>query len=247
MFEDFLCVIPARAGSKGISNKNKQHLSGVPLTIYSIRSAIEAGIPHDHVVVSTNDEEVKSYAQAWGVHIRARPEELCGDLCSTENAMVDAVENHPDVSMIRHILLLQPTSPIRFKDRIRDCLLKYINSDYDSLITVTKFANMFWRKSEGKWDTTYQPHRRKMKQEHKEDDFLYFDNGNIYITNVEVLRKTHCRVGSKPCVFPISYVEGLQIDSFLELSVADDIISGAGGSFLRQTEEDLARDRSSIS
>lgn len=242
MFEDILCVIPARAGSKGITNKNKRTISGVPLTIYSIRAAIEAGVPHDHVVISTNDDEVANYGKAWGIHVRKRPEELCGDSSSTEDALIDALESHPDKQYIKHVLLLQPTSPVRFKDRIRECILRYLGGDYDSLLTVTKFTNMFWRKVDGKWSPTYSPENRKMKQDHQSDEFLYFDNGNIYITSAEVLRKTHCRIGSNPCVFPISYIEGAQIDSFLDLATVDKIFSGVSGGLLRQTEEDLAHD-----
>lgn len=242
MFEDMLCVIPARAGSKGIRNKNKKPVSGVPLVIYSIRSAIEAGIPHDHVVLSTNDDDIANYGKAWAISVRKRPEELCGDSSSTEAALLDALESHPNKSLIKHVLLLQPTSPIRFKDRIRECILKYLSDDYDSLLTVTKFPNMFWWKNDNTWTPTYHPDKRKMKQEHSQDEFHYFDNGNIYITNAEVLRKTHCRIGQKPCVFPISYIEGMQIDHLQELNVVDKILSGKAGGLLRQTEEDLTND-----
>ena len=245
MFEDVLCVIPARAGSKGVPNKNKRHLSGVPLTIYSIRAAVEAGIAHDHIVVSTNNGEIADYAKAWGVHIRERPEELCSDTASTESALLDALESHPDRFFIKHVLLLQPTSPIRFKDRIKQCLSEYLTGDFDSLVTVSKFPNLFWRKSPKpvgaglSWVSTYNPKNRRRKQDFKEKEFLYFDNGNIYITQVEVLQSRECRIGDKVCVFPISHVEGLQIDSPLDLAVLDGIMTGSHGGFLRQTEEDL--------
>ncbi len=243
MFEDVLCVIPARAGSKGIPNKNKKPLSGVPTVIYSIRSAVEAGIPHDHIVVSTNDKEIVGHATAWGVHVRNRPEELCGDTATTESALLDAVDNHPDSFFIKHILLLQPTSPIRFKDRIKQCLLKYLTGDYDSLLTVTKMPNLFWIHSEDGWKPTYSPANRPRKQDFKEDDFFYFDNGNIYITQIEVLRKFESRLGKKVCVYPISEIEGMQMDSMLDLAVIDKIMTGSSGGFLRQTEEDLIHER----
>jgi N-acylneuraminate cytidylyltransferase len=240
MFEDVLCVIPARAGSKGIRNKNKRPVSGVPLAIYSIRSAIEAGIPHDHVVISTNDDEIAGYGKAWGIHVRMRPEDLCGDTASTEDAMLDALVSHPDQHRIKHILLLQPTSPVRLRDRIRECLLKYMQDDYDSLVTVTKFPNMFWHKPEGNsWVPTYNITSRKMKQEFRIQDFIYFENGNIYITNVDVLQNTHCRIGNNPCILPISYLEGIQIDNHTELSSVDRILNAG---LLRQTEEDLNHD-----
>jgi N-acylneuraminate cytidylyltransferase len=252
MFEDVLCVIPARAGSKGIPDKNKQTLSGVPLTIYSIRSAVEAGVSHDHIVVSTNDRDIMQYARAWGVHVRERPEELCVDKASTESALLDALENHPDTHFLQHVLLLQPTSPIRFKDRIKECLLAYLTGDYDSLLTVTKFPNLFWKQTLGSndqltWVSTYDTRNRPRKQDFGEEEFLYFDNGNIYITQAEALRKRKSRVGDKVCVYPISYIEGLQIDNPLELAVADGIMTSSSEGFLRQTEEDLIHGKGTIS
>jgi len=245
MFEDVLCVIPARAESKGVPDKNKQIVSGVPLTIYSIRSAVEAGIPHDHIVVSTNDKEIEDYAEAWGVCIRSRPEELCTDSASTESALLDALDSHSDNFFLKHVLLLQPTSPIRFKDRIKQCLIRYFSGNYDSLVTVTEFPNLFWKKSPNtvdngmSWVSTYNPRERLRRQEFKEDGFWYFDNGNIYITQVEILRERKCRIGDRVCVLPISQVEGLQIDTPLELAIVDSIMTGSGGDFLRQTEEEL--------
>lgn len=241
MFEDVLCVIPARAGSKGITNKNKRLVSGIPLVIYSIRSALESGISHDHVVVSTDDPEIAGHGKAWGVHVRERPEALSGDLSQTEEALLDALEWHPDKSFINNVLLLQPTSPIRFKDRVKECLLKYFSADYDSLVSVTKMPNMFWHKNDKQWTSTYDPAKRKMKQELNSGDYMYYDNGNICITSVEVLKTTKCRIGSKPCIFPTSYLEGMQIDNFLELSSVDKVLKSG---ILRFSEEDLSSDTS---
>ena len=142
MYENVLCVIPARAGSKGIPNKNMQKLNGVPLVVFTIRQAIAAGLPIKNITVSSDCEEILSLAESWGVSPRRRPQEISGDKNSTEDALLHALETcGKDVDTV---LLLQPTSPIRFRGRIKKCLEEYASGDYDSLLTTTKLYDFFW-------------------------------------------------------------------------------------------------------
>lgn len=52
-----LAVIPARAGSKGIPNKNIRIVGGHPLIYYAIRNAIQSEMITD-VIVSTDSSEI---------------------------------------------------------------------------------------------------------------------------------------------------------------------------------------------
>ena len=47
-----LAVIPARAGSKGIPNKNIRIIGGHPLIYYAIRNALDSELVSD-VIIST--------------------------------------------------------------------------------------------------------------------------------------------------------------------------------------------------
>ena len=58
-----LALIPARGGSKGIPRKNIKELCGKPLIAWSIEVALNADFV-DHVVVSTDDEEIADIS-AW--------------------------------------------------------------------------------------------------------------------------------------------------------------------------------------
>ena len=56
-----IAVIPARGGSKGIPRKNMRLMAGKPLISYSIENALASRFIDD-VVVSTDSEEILSYA-----------------------------------------------------------------------------------------------------------------------------------------------------------------------------------------
>ena len=77
-----VAVIPARAGSKGIPNKNIRIVGGHPLIYYAIKNAINSAHITD-VVVSTDSPEVRIIAQQMGVKCHWRNEELCGQLVGT--------------------------------------------------------------------------------------------------------------------------------------------------------------------
>lgn len=225
--DDVLCVIPARGGSKGIPGKNLRLVGGKPLVAHSIEHAIQSNIPRTNIVVSSDSDTILDIATQYKVVARRRPIEISGDNSPTEAALIDALDQMPNAS---HVLLLQPTSPIRFKETITKCLTAYDKGDHDSLLTVTKFYNFFWAENPLRtWTPTYFANKRPMRQDLRRQDFRYFDNGNIYITKIDLLIRTMSRIGVNPCVYPISELEGLQIDTPEDLKIIDAILSGKVG------------------
>lgn len=62
-----IAFIPARGGSQGIPRKNIKPLAGKPLLGWTIDAARVARAV-DHIVVSTDDEEIAGYARPlWRV------------------------------------------------------------------------------------------------------------------------------------------------------------------------------------
>ena len=60
-----LAVIPARAGSKGLSGKNIRPLAGLPLIAHSIRAAALTDAV-TRCVVSTDSEQIATVAREYG-------------------------------------------------------------------------------------------------------------------------------------------------------------------------------------
>jgi hypothetical protein len=133
-----IAVIPARAGSKRVPDKNIRPLSGQPLIVWSIKAALgEPAI--DQVIVSTDDVRAASMARELGVTVYDRPRELATDTSSTLDVLRQVGGRYaeergvvPDV-----VVLLQPTSPLREADLIRRGLeLMHADPAATSLLTV---------------------------------------------------------------------------------------------------------------
>jgi pseudaminic acid cytidylyltransferase len=86
-----IAVIPARGGSKRIPRKNIRAFAGRPLIAYSIAAALESRL-FDHVIVSTDDDEIAEIARRYGAQTPfKRPAELSDDNAATVPVMKHAV------------------------------------------------------------------------------------------------------------------------------------------------------------
>lgn len=105
-----LALITARGGSKGLHRKNVLDAGGKPLIAWSIEAALEAEVI-DRLVLSSDDDEIMKAAKKWGCEVPfRRPEELASDAATSMDVVLHALEK---LQGYEHIVLLQPTSPLR--------------------------------------------------------------------------------------------------------------------------------------
>lgn len=86
-----ISVIPARVGSKRIPRKNVREFAGKPMISYAIEAARESGL-FDHILVSTDDEEIAETACAFGAEAPfRRPAGLADDFTPTVPVIAHAI------------------------------------------------------------------------------------------------------------------------------------------------------------
>jgi CMP-N,N'-diacetyllegionaminic acid synthase len=134
-----LGVITARGGSKAIPRKNLKLLAGRPLIAYTIESA-QASRAFDRLVISTDDAEIAAYARERGCEVPfMRPPELGRDDTIHLRVMEHAVAWMRDHAgyMPDAVMILQPTSPLRRPEDIRDAIGLLAESGADSVVSVS--------------------------------------------------------------------------------------------------------------
>jgi len=86
-----LAIIPARGGSKRIPRKNIKPFCGRPMIAWSIGAARASGL-FDAILVSTDDDEIASTAEACGGEVPfRRPPELANDHAPTLPVIAHAI------------------------------------------------------------------------------------------------------------------------------------------------------------
>lgn len=86
-----IAIIPARGGSKRIPRKNVLEFAGQPMIAYAISAARSCGL-FQHVVVSTDDDQIAETALRYGAEVPfSRPSELADDHTPTVPVIAHAV------------------------------------------------------------------------------------------------------------------------------------------------------------
>jgi CMP-N-acetylneuraminic acid synthetase len=135
-----LAVCPARGGSKGIPLKNLQPFLGIPLVARV--GHLVAEIPEiDRAVVSTDSEKIASVARESGLESPFyRPEELAGDRISDLEVLSHALIEMERIDGVTYdiVVMLQPTSPLRRAEHVRDTIQMLADGNWDAVWTVSE-------------------------------------------------------------------------------------------------------------
>jgi pseudaminic acid cytidylyltransferase len=86
-----IAIIPARGGSKRIPRKNIKSFAGRPMIAHAIMAAKRSGL-FEHVVASTDDDEIAQIAREWGAETPfLRPPQLADDHTPTGPVIAHAI------------------------------------------------------------------------------------------------------------------------------------------------------------
>ncbi|MCA1529368.1 MULTISPECIES: acylneuraminate cytidylyltransferase family protein [Bradyrhizobium] len=191
-----LAVIAARGGSKGIPHKNLLDLCGKPLIAWTVEQARAArGV--DVVAVSSDSEAILAAAEAAGAVGVRRPDDISGDLASSESAWLHALDaTEARLGRFERVVALQATSPIREPSDIENALETFDRDHLDSLLSVCEVEDYFnWRiGANGPEPINYDYRNRRMRQQIEK---RYLENGSFYVLIPSLLREQNNRLGGK--------------------------------------------------
>lgn len=182
-----LAIIPARSGSKGLSDKNIKDLCGMPLMAYSILEAVNSK-KFDEVMVSTDSEKYAEIARKYGAKVPfLRSEETSTDKAGSWDVVYEVLENYMSIGCnFDTVCLLQPTSPLRISIDIIEAYRLFEEKKADSIIGVCEADHSpLWMNtisSDLKMDNFVSDNFRGKRRQLLE--VYYRINGAIYIRRV---------------------------------------------------------------
>jgi N-acylneuraminate cytidylyltransferase len=217
-----LAVIPARGGSKGVPRKNIKLLNGQPLIHYSIKAAMEV-LPKEQIVVSTEDEEIKSVAEQCGIEIPfLRPAAIAQDFSTTRDVLLHAIHYYEQQGYFADtLILLQPTSPLREAYHIKGALEMY-NDSLDMVVSVKETKSnpyyvLFEENEEG-----YLRKSKSGKFTRRQDCPKVWEyNGAVYIINIQSLKQKEIVDFEKILPYEMSEQDSVDIDTPFDFELAE--------------------------
>ena len=207
-----LAVIPARAGSKGIPNKNIRIIGGHPLVYYSIKNAIDSKYISD-VIVTTDSMEVMVIAKQLGVKCRWRDSELCKDDVTLDAVIYDAAKPVEDWD---YIVTMQPTSPTLKVSTLDAAIEHAIENGHDTLISAINAPHLSWGERDGKIVPNYE---KRLNRQYLPP--CYLETGAFVVSKADVVT-VDTRIGEKVSVYEIAESEAVDVDTFDDLKIVDE-------------------------
>ena len=201
-----LAVIPARAGSKGIPNKNIRIVGGHPLIYYVINNALKSSLITD-IIVTTDSPEVQIIAKQMGVNVKWRDKNLCGDAVTLDSVIADAIpEGDWD-----YIVTMQPTSPTLQSVTLDKAILYTVSNELDTVISAINSPHLTWGEDNGKKVPNY---TERLNRQYLPP--CYMETGAFVISKASVVTP-NTRIGNKVDVYEVPEDESQDVDSFADL------------------------------
>lgn len=221
----YICIIPARAGSKRIKNKNLQLLGNKPLIRHTIDVALKCK-KISKILVSTNSKSVINYTSKIKnskILIVKRPSNISKDNSSTQLAILDAIKYLEGDEKNLDLILLQPTSPFRMLNHLNKAINKFEkNSNADCLVSAIKINHKFYPE---KLMTIDEKNflipliGKKYKLTLNKKNLIYARNGSaIYIIKNKNIK--NFIVGGKVILFEMDFLSSIDIDDPEDLKLA---------------------------
>jgi CMP-N,N'-diacetyllegionaminic acid synthase len=212
-----VALIPARAGSERVPDKNIRPLAGHPLLAYAIASAQQADV-FDRIVCSTDNSKIGEVAQRYGADVPfLRPAEL-------------ATSTSPDIEWITHALdtldehydlfaIVRATNPFRGPDVLRRGLEQLLATPEADSIRAVELVKQHPGKM---WVLEGRTMRPLLEQAHLDVAWhagqyqalpqVYVQNSALEIAWTRVVSQTGTREGKVVTPFLTEGHEGFNID-----------------------------------
>lgn len=220
---NILYLIPARGGSKGIPNKNIAPIDGKPLIYYTITEALKIADPAD-ICLSTDSPKIKEVAESMGLPVPfLRPDELSGDKSTSEEVILHALDYYQQNGrQYDFVVMLQPTSPLRKVDHIRDAITK-VTSTTELIVSVKETdANPYYVLFEEENNVLHKCKKGTFTRR-QDCPVVYELNGAVYVIRVRsLLEKGYQQLQMTKSIMPKD--ASIDIDHPLDLKIAELIL-----------------------
>lgn len=220
---NFIGIIPARAGSKRLKNKNRLLINGKPLIHWTVLESIKTNIL-DRLIISTDDKKILDmYGNMHGVEVMRRKPHLATDSAKSADVLLDILESVQSQES-DYCVLLQPTSPLRTYKHIVNAIKLAQDGELETVFSVCETEHSpLWSLTLDVQNNVKSFLSYKSLQTRSQDLERYYRlNGAIYVTRVGYLKKHKKLISDKNSrAIVMNRHESVDIDTDLDFKIAE--------------------------
>lgn len=199
--DKIVAMVPIKLNNERLPNKNTKDLAGKPL-IHYILSTLRKVPEIDETYVFCSDEAIIPYLPE-GIKFLKRSPEL--DLPTANfTQFFDVFQQKVDADIY---VFTHATAPFLQKETIERCIDKVKSREYDSAFTASKVQDFLWKDGMPvNFDASNLPRSQDLEP-------IYRETSGVYVFRSHVFRETKRRIGDRPFIAEVSWVEAVDINT----------------------------------
>lgn len=204
-----VAVIPVRAGSQRVKDKNIKPFAGKSLLEHKLELVKQ--LPVDDIIINTDSEEAIKIAEKEGVSYHRREPYYASSKCSNS-------EFHHYLAKVtdsKDILIAQVTAPLISKESYENAIKAFYENDCDSLMSVKVLKEFIWYNGK---PLNYSLDNLPNSQDLPE--YLVPTFG-LVVVNREAMLESRSYIGKNPLFYKVSQMEAIDIDTELDFEFAE--------------------------
>jgi CMP-N-acetylneuraminic acid synthetase len=202
-------VIPVRAGSQRVKNKNFKNFAGKSLLEIKIEQVKSLNV--DDIIVNTDSELAIEIAKNQNVSFHRRESYYASSECSGS----EYFENLAKVTESKHILIAPVTAPFIMPDAYEMAINTYFNANCNSLMSVKIIKEFLWHNGHAvNYDPSNAPNSQDLPK------YLAPTFGLILAERKAMLESKNV-ICSNPLFHEVSDIEAIDIDTDLDFEFAE--------------------------
>ena len=216
---NYISIVPIRAGSKGFKNKNLAQIKGEPLYLRAVNQGLRVT---KKCIVNTDIEEVLNKKFQSNIILYKRDQKYSQDTTPMDEVLKDQFLH---LNLKDHtIILLQATSPLRSDKDISKAIKIYETGKY-SLVMSVKKVNSGVLKYGYSHNNEFIPFNGKYLFSNRQNlPNVYSPNGAIYIFSVNEFLKKNCFPYKKIGFYQMTSENSIDIDKKEDLIEVNKLI-----------------------
>jgi len=217
-------IILARGGSKRLPRKNILPFNGKPLIGWTIEAAVQSAV-FDRVLVSTDDEEIRSVALNFGAEVPFLRSGAADDQIPSSEATIFALRQAEAHWGCKFDLVAQlmANCPLRDAQTIRDAVDAFSARDMPALISCFKYGwmNPWWAVRVGEEGRPEPVFPEALLKRSQDLPTLYCPTGAIWLAKSRELLANKSFYAPGHVFHPIDWVNSIDIDDEDDLRMAN--------------------------
>lgn len=191
MKDKSIAIITARGGSKRIPRKNIREFCGSPIISYSIKAAIDSNL-FDEVMVSTDDEEIKTIALKYGASVPfMRSSNTANDFANTYEVLLEVLENYSKQGRhFKYLCCIYPTAPFITVSKLNNAMNLLEKSCVDTVFPVVPYSFPPQRGLVIENENVFFKWPENALKRSQDLETLYHDSGQFYCININSFMKS---------------------------------------------------------